>query len=47
MISTEYELMMSVPFIGGILSFFNSHLVDSSSKVLAGSHGNTVGTTIG
>jgi hypothetical protein len=47
MIRMEYELMMSVPFIGGILSFFNSHLVDSSSKVLSGSYGNKVGTTIG
>jgi hypothetical protein len=40
--------MRILSFIGGILSFFNSHLVDSSSsKVLPGSHGNRVGTSIG
>jgi hypothetical protein len=32
----------------GILSFYHSHLVDSSSsKVLCGSHRNRVGTSIG
>jgi hypothetical protein len=48
MVRTECELMRIVPFIGGILSFFNSHLVgSSSSKVLPGSHGNRIGTSIG
>jgi hypothetical protein len=47
MVKMEYELTGSVPFIWGILSVFKSHLVDSSSsKVLSGSHGNRVDTTI-
>jgi hypothetical protein len=48
MIRMEYELTRSVAFIGGILSFFNNHLVDSSSsKGLPSGHENRVGTSIG
>jgi hypothetical protein len=46
-IRMDYELTRSVASIGGILSFFNNHLVDSSSsKILLSSHENRVGTSI-
>jgi hypothetical protein len=46
--SVPCSLIEHVPFIGGILSFCHSHLVDfSSSKILPGSHGNRVGTSVG